>query len=390
MIATLSPYRDRIAQVVYEAGPTGYTLARELRGAGFYANVIAPSRTPQTTGQSAKSDRLDSRKLAMWSAKGVLQPVYVPTLEQEGDRQVFRTRDQVVAKRRRVKQQIKSFLLQHGIAQPAGLKNWSLKGVAALRKLELSEQLRLSLDFLLDDLAHYDKQCRKIDQAVAAISRTPRHRKAVTALRTVPGVGPVTAMAMRTELLAPERFDDGRQVAAMTGLAPLVSRSGETVRHGPLMKSGNTRLRKAVIEAAWRWKANDAWAEQHYLKLLANTGEKNKAIAALARRMVIILWRIMLTCEPYRPRPCSPIEQTATPSTDEGRQPGLPGKHAPTDQDRQPNQHEARRRRRTGDAPCPYSRRGSRPASRRTQPSKTDASQGKRNIPTTHSKTDNH
>ena len=106
-VTTLRPYKDRIVRIVYEAGPTGYTLARALREAGFNADVIAPSRTPKSTGQEAKSDRLDSRKLAMWSAKGLLQPVRVPTLDEEGDRQVFRVRDQIVAKRRRIKQQIK-------------------------------------------------------------------------------------------------------------------------------------------------------------------------------------------------------------------------------------------------------------------------------------------
>ena len=75
VVRTLRPYKDRIARIVYEAGPTGYTLARVMRAAGFHTDVIAPSRTPKLTGQEAKSDRLDSRKLAMWSAKGLLQPV---------------------------------------------------------------------------------------------------------------------------------------------------------------------------------------------------------------------------------------------------------------------------------------------------------------------------
>ena len=76
---TLEPFRRRIGGIVYEAGPTGYTLARVLRQHGFNVDVIAPSRTPKTTGKQVKSDRLDSRKLAMWSAKGLLQPVQIPT-----------------------------------------------------------------------------------------------------------------------------------------------------------------------------------------------------------------------------------------------------------------------------------------------------------------------
>ena len=243
---------------------------------------------------------------------------------------MFRVRDQIVAKRRGVKQQIKSLLLQHGIEQPEGLKSWSRKGVAALGKMQLSGQLRFAFDMLLDDLAHYNKQRGQADKAIAALAKTQRHKRSAEALQTVPGVGPVTALAMRTELIAPERFDDGREVAAMTGLAPMVTRTGQTVREGPLMKCGNARLRKALIEAAWRWVARDPWAERRYGQLRLNTGDKKKAIAAMARRLVIILWRISVTGEPYRPRSCPDPNESGTQATEPGRQPGQPGNDQPT------------------------------------------------------------
>ncbi len=327
LIRSLTPYKRRIDRVVYEAGPTGYTLVRALRDAGFRADVIAPSRTPKATGQEAKSDRLDSRKLAMWSAKGLLRPVAVPTLEEEGDRQVFRTRDDAVNKRRRVKQQIKSFLLQHGIAEPEGLRCWARRGVRALRKLELSGQLRFALDLLLEDLDHSESQVRRGNAALGTLAKTPRHKESAEALQTVPGVGVVTTIAVRTEIIAPERFSDGRQVAAMTGLAPLVSRTGETTRQGPLMKCGNTRLRKILIEAAWRWVAKDPWAGETYGRMARNTGDKKKAIAALARRLGIILWRISVTGEPYRPRPCEEPESGSAKRKTKRRQHGLPDKN---------------------------------------------------------------
>ena len=66
LIGRLRPCNGHVRRVVYEAGPTGYALARALRQADFEVQVIAPSRTPKSTGQEAKSDRLDSRRLAMW------------------------------------------------------------------------------------------------------------------------------------------------------------------------------------------------------------------------------------------------------------------------------------------------------------------------------------
>jgi transposase len=317
VIARLTPYKERIDRIVYEAGPTGYALARALQKAGFPAEVIAPSRTPKSTCREAKSDRLDSRKLAMYSAKGLLQPVRVPTEEEEGDRQVVRARETIKKKVRRVKQQIKSFLLQHGIAQPEGLENWSLRSVAAVRELALSRQLRFSLDLLLGDLDHFSAQQKKADSAVRSLSRTERHRAKAQAMQTLPGVGVLTALTIRTELIAPERFTNGRQVTAMQGLAPLVCSSGQTRREGPIMKTGNKRQRTILIEAAWRWvgasgkKGNDPWPAEHFAELLRNTGSKKKAIVGMARILGIILWRISVTGEAYRPRPRPPRKPTA-------------------------------------------------------------------------------
>jgi transposase len=174
---------------------------------------------------------------------------------------------------------------------------------------------------LLDDLAHYNAQYLKADQALRALAQTTRHQQAVEAMETVSGVGPVTAMAMRTELIAPERFNNGREVSAMAGLAPLISRTGQTVRQGPLMKCGNGRLRTVLIEAAWRWVAKDRWARQRFTQLIRNTGEKKKAIAAMARRLVIILWRISVTGEAYRPRCC---DEAAPPQAAKNKKTQLP------------------------------------------------------------------
>src|SRR5512143_3996416 len=75
----LAPLLEHIAQVVYEAGPTGFALVRRLRAEGFPAEVIAPSKTLTAPGPEPKTDRLDCRRLATFAQKGLLQPVRVPT-----------------------------------------------------------------------------------------------------------------------------------------------------------------------------------------------------------------------------------------------------------------------------------------------------------------------
>jgi transposase len=300
LVARLGPIREQAAQVVYEAGPTGFALVRRLRASGYSAEVIAPSKIPAMPGPESKSDRLDCRKLAVFAQKGLLRSVRVPTEQEEADRQVVRLREQLTRKLRVIQQQIKGLLLQHGIAEPAGLAHWSETAVEALRHLEVIAELRFCLGVMLDERQHALEQVARATRRLEELTKADRHRPTVATLRTVPGVGPITAMTFRVELHEPGRFADGGQVARILGLAPQVLQSGPTRREGRLLKSGNARLRTVLIEAAWRWVAGDEAAKAKYRRLVASTGNGKKAIVGIARRLAILLWRMSLSGEPYR------------------------------------------------------------------------------------------
>ena len=225
LVKSLEPVKGHIARIVCEAAPTGCALCRQLREAGFTADVIAPSRAPKSASQTAKTDRLDARKLAMYSAKKLLRPVEVPSVEEEADRQVVRMREGMMRKLRRVKQQIKSLLLQHVLSRPQeGRGGWSRKRIAELKTMQLSPQLRLSLDLLLDELGHLQNALPQAVRALRSLAAQERHRARETALETTPGAGPVTAMVFRAELIHFERFNDPRELTAMLGLAPPAAR----------------------------------------------------------------------------------------------------------------------------------------------------------------------
>src|SRR5512135_1462126 len=225
LLERLRPIRGQVAQVVYEAGPTGFGLVRHLRAEGWPAQVIATSKVLAPVGPEAKCDRLDCRRLSFLSSKGLLHPVRVPTEQEEADRQVLRLREQLVRKARSVQQQIKALLLQHGIAEPAGLGHWSNRAVEALRQRDLLPELRFCLDVLLDEREHARQQVQKATSLLKEVADSERHRATVEMLRSVPGVGPVTAATFRLERPEPSRFRHGGQVARMAGLAPQVHQS---------------------------------------------------------------------------------------------------------------------------------------------------------------------
>jgi transposase len=300
LVEQLEPFRGAIVRMVYEAGPTGYRLARLLAGAKLPVQVIAASKTPQVADRLAKSDGLDCRQLAEYSAKGLLHRVAIPTEQQEADRQVTRLRDCWTSKRRRVQQQIKSFLLQHGLAEPDGLASWSAKGIEELSGIALGPELRFALDLMVEELAQLNGQLLRINQQIRQLSKTDRHGPAVEVLTSHPGVGLTVAMAFCTELHQARQFTDAAQVGQYVGLAPRVSQSGQTRRDGPICRTGRGPLRALLTKAAWVWIRFDESAKKVFNRLTGNTGSVQKAIVGMARRLAIRLWRMMVTGEVYR------------------------------------------------------------------------------------------
>ena len=300
VVRSLSRFKVALKQVVYEAGPTGYGLARALRKAGLATDVIAPGKTPQPANRDGKSDRLDCRRLAEFAEKGLLKPVAVPTEEEEADRQALRLRDQLTKKRRRVMQQIKSLLLMYGIPEPPGLKKWTKAGIAALAEIELRPQIRQSLEALVEELEHLTMLLERVKRAMGTLSRQARHRERHRRVRTHPAVGPTLAMAWLTEVYQPERFRSAEALTKYVGLAPRVSQTGETRREGPLMKTGQGPLRALLVQAAWRWVAKDERAAAVFDRISGNTGCRQKAIVAMARRMAVNLWTMLVRGEDYR------------------------------------------------------------------------------------------
>ena len=301
LMRRLEPCEGQVARIVYEAGPTGFALARRLAQAGWPAQVVSAAHTPEAPVQEDKCDRLDAKKLAQYASKNLLRAVYVLTEQEEWDREVFRSRDRICRQVRRIKQQTKAFLLFHGLAEPAGLKNWSLEAVAALGSLELAGPLRFGLDELLSDLAYHKTRLLEATGRLKALSLTDRYRESCERLCGPPGVGLIIAIGFLLELPRPERFASGRQVGRILALSPRIRSSGQTRREVGRHRGGQGRLRSLLIEGAWGWRRRDPMAFAQYNRLLANTGSPYKAITALARKLAIILWKMETSKTPYCP-----------------------------------------------------------------------------------------
>lgn len=298
-ISSLEGLRGTEHHIVYEAGPTGYELVRGLREHNLNGDVIAPGKTPRPANEDNKSDTLDCREIALYSEKGMLTPVVVPTRQEEADRQVTRLREQVRKKLTRVKQQIHSFLLQHNITPPKKLSRWSKKSIRKLTKIKLSDQLRFTLDMYLQQLRQTRQALKEVEGEIREMSKEDRYCPEAQIARTHPGVGVTTAMAYLTEIFRPDRFDGPKGVSKILGLAPHVKQSGEHRTEGKRIPAGRQGLRRILVQAAWAWIKKDPWAKEKYKHLVSNTGQSNKAIVGMARRMGVNLWCMITRKQEY-------------------------------------------------------------------------------------------
>jgi transposase len=139
-----------------------------------------------------------------------------------------------------------------------------------------------------------------VDVQLKKIFKEDHHIRQMEILQSHPGVGPITSRQFRTEVFSPERFEKSTQVTRYLGLCPRVSQSGQKRVEGRLMKQGQIKLRANLVEAAWIWIRLDPAAKETFKRLLSNTGEPNKAIAAMARRLAVHLWKMLCDDKLYR------------------------------------------------------------------------------------------
>lgn len=305
LMGKLEGVKSQVKVIAYEAGPTGFVLARALQSEGFRVVVAAPSQIP-IVRNAPKSDRFDALQLARLCSTDQLKPTFIPTPEHEQERAIQRLRTQALGDRKRVQLRIKSLLLCHGIAQPPGLAHWTRDGLNALRDVSCTNDLKFALDVLLHELEHRQVVVKACDKQLGHL-RTRRHnRRDMSLLTTIPGIGERSALEFILEMGPVGRFDSRLVVSKYQGLSPDVQSTGDKRVEGSLNLSGNRRLKTLLIEAAWRWVGHDDHARSLYSRMMHNTGRAQSAITAVARKLGIVMWAMREHGTVYeRPQPLS-------------------------------------------------------------------------------------
>ena len=297
----------RIA-VAFEAGHDGFWLARWLATQGVDAHVIHASSVAVTREhRRAKTDRLDTELLKRgflgWlrGERGHCKMVAVPTLVEEDAKRPSREREVLVAEQTRLIARLKSALVRLGIrgfnpklkAAPVRLETLRTPTGEPIPPNELSAMKRDMVRHQLVKTQISEIETTRVDRLAAAPKAGTNPM--VLLLARVVGISPVTADMLVHEVLS-RRLRDRRAVARYAGLTGSPDESGAKRRQKGLARSGNARVRLGMIQLAWRflWLQKDsALARWYRARTEAAPGARKTMIVALARKLLIALWRLV-------------------------------------------------------------------------------------------------
>lgn len=305
-----------IAKVCYEAGPTGFGLCRQLREAGIYCIVVAPSLVPGKPGDRVKTDRRDARKLAHFLRSGDLTEVFVPDEAVEAIRDLERAREDAKRAERVARHQLSKFLLRHERRWDGN--TWTKKHLNWIRVQQFAypAQQRVLEDYLktVEDLAErVARLTKQVEQLVQQTALAPL----VKALQAFRGFNVVSAVTIAAESGNLRRFATASQYMSYGGLVPSEDSTGKRRRQGPITRCGNARLRRILVEASWHYRhvprmspelrrrnqgvapgvQRIAWEAQKRLHQrlyhLVKAGKSvQKTITALARELAGFVWAV--------------------------------------------------------------------------------------------------
>lgn len=304
--------------VAYEAGPTGYGLCRALEGAGIRCSVVAPSKTPQVSGDRVKTDRRDAAKLARFLRAGELIAIALPEKDVEALRDVLRAREDVVFAQRRARQQLSAFLLRHD-RKWSGRSTWTQKHLLWIRSQRFDSEAQQQV---LENYAQeVERQTRRLFEATEQIEAlAPKTQSCAVLyawLQSIRGIGPIVAATIVAEIGDLRRFRAASRLMSYVGVVPSERSSGPTVRRGSITKAGNPHVRWKLIEAAWHarhrpalslhlkrrsagvpqaiqdiaWKAQ-VRLHKRYRSMTARGKRPQTTVVAMARELCGFIWAI--------------------------------------------------------------------------------------------------
>jgi transposase len=279
-------YPGGIYKSVYEAGFCGYWIHRKLTGYGFENIIVNPADVPTTNKeQDRKSDPIDSGKLSRERANDSLRGIFIPDIHHEALRSLHRLYEQNTRRTTQIKNRIKGYLHFTGTKLPVEFDRtcWSNNFMKFLSELKFADPLsKAVVDSYVNDLTHARSTRKSLLRQIRKLSKDIT---VIPLLKTVPGVGLLTAFTLYAELVDINRFKNFDHLASYVGLVPSTRSSDTTIKVGGITNRHCTHLRAALIESAWVAIRSDGALLSVFNDLIKSM-KKTDAIIRIAKKLL--------------------------------------------------------------------------------------------------------
>jgi transposase len=274
---------------------------RVFQAMGHEIGLISPQHVTPYVGNH-KNDDKDTDGILECGTRPRTTFVSIKTLEQQDMQSLLRVRERLVANRVSLSNQLRGLLLEYGIDIPKGFSSLKKKLVELFEAthIELSGVLKEAISDCYEEFKELSQRINQYDKKIEAISNEQEYCRL---LRTIPGVGPISAVALYAAVGNGSQFKNGRMMAAHIGLVPKQCSSGEKLRLVGLIKKGDADLKRLLIHGAravvhHAGKKTD-WRSE-WINGLSSRKHTNVVATAVANRTARIAWAVLQSGKPYR------------------------------------------------------------------------------------------
>lgn len=296
----LRNYKDYEVSIAYEVGCCGFKPARDFESFGWDTYVVNPADIPRPSkSKFMKTDKIDAKNIARQLRSGNLKKITIPNLERESLRSLTRQRTALVRDYRRIKTRVKSLLLYFQIDIPEGMDTpkWPKRFLGWLQNLDLEYSNRnRTMRSMLSQYFYIDEELKCLSNDIRGYCRK-YHKKDYNLLRTVPGIGGLTAAYILSEIGDIRRFSSFKKFASYIGFIPSMHQSGEGIYTGGSTPRANRHVRNMIVEASWIAIRIDPVMQNYYR---SHAGKNSKAaIFKVGRKLLSKVMAVIKTETPY-------------------------------------------------------------------------------------------
>ena len=245
-------------RAVYEAGPTGFGLARVAADLGIDVRVVAAGKVPRASGDRIKTDKRDAERLARLLAAGELRFAYVPSVADEQFRDVIRAIEDCRGDLMRARHRLSKMLLRRDIRWAGPGSPWTRKHMIWLRSLHFDDLC--SQATFIDYLSGVEMLVARRAALLAALEQVipdSRHAATIARLRCFRGIDTLSAAGLCAEVGDWDRFRP-KQLSGFLGIVPTERTSDTKRRQGSITKAGSVHARRLLVEAAHHYRHQPA------------------------------------------------------------------------------------------------------------------------------------